>query len=286
MLGYVRGADLYSGEIAMSVMDHYVLRGMSGVPAPGGVSLPPGLAAFVDLFTPLLTQAQVDLLTAWSTRVDATAWEPNPMPPSTNVAIFSLTDQAVQAAQVAAFQQPVPFVGVLSRSQSTPDAVRMAAEGSAYRYYETQAVFSQSDMGDPPKITFLHWFEARQAGDASGGSKLLSTVASQLAGSLVFAMQVDYRTTVKRLPPTMSFIDAYTLQFGPPPGGDVPTSPPIVPVVPGGGGDGGGVVTASPPGTKPGKSSLFKYAPVGIAIACAVGAFFVTRAVRKQSRSP
>ena len=269
----------------MGVMDHYVQRGMSGVPAPGGVALPPGLSAFVDLFTPLLTQARVDLLTAWATRVDATSWEPNPMPPSTNVAIFGLTDQALQAAQAASFQQPVPFVGVLSRSQVPPDAVRSAANGSAYRYYETQAVFSQSDMGDPPKIVFLHWLEARQAGDASGGSKLLSVVASQLSGSLVFAMQVDYRTTVKRLPPAMSFIDAYTLQFGPPPGGDVPTTPPIVPGG-GGGGDGGGVVTAPPPGAKAGRSAFSKYGPVGVAIACAVGAFFVTRAVKKQSRSP
>ena len=114
----------------MGVMDHYVRRGMSGVPAPGGVALPPGLSAFVDLFTPLLTQARVDLLTAWATRVDATSWEPNPMPPSTNVAIFGLTDQALQAAQAASFQQT--------------ESRRMKARTQQYAWADPKAVPMES----------------------------------------------------------------------------------------------------------------------------------------------
>lgn len=269
----------------MGVMDHYVRRGMSGTPSPPGVSLPSGFTGIVDLFTPLLTQAQVDLVTPWASRVDATRWEPVALPPSTNIAIFGLTDAGINAARVAAFQQPVPFVAVMSANQMTPDAVRTACRGSAYSYYETQAVFSQNDRGDPPAIKFLHWLQARPVGDADAGAKPMEAVAADAAGSLIFAMQVDYRTTVLRLPPTMAFIDAYTLQFGPPPGGDVPTGPPIVP-----GGGGGATIPGTPPGPdytppKAERSALAKYAPVGIAIACALGAFFVTRAVRKESRS-
>lgn len=206
--------------------------GQAPIPAPPGTSFPTGfpLEALAQV-AQFLNLQSVGLYTPWAGRAGGVDWIEVRQPPDTNIGVFALNDQAVLMVPQATFGQQLPFVAILSDRLATPSGVEAAWEGTAYKAYDTQAVYRQDDPLPTPKISFLHWGELRGPGDGRG-NKSLEAAAAMAGGKLVFAQQVDYNSTATRKPPPVPFEQALAVQLGLAKShGPLPTAPPVGPAI-------------------------------------------------------
>lgn len=199
--------------------------------APPGTSMPSSVAELLRGLAEQLVLPSVGISTPWATRTSDLDWQ-EIRNPDTNVQTYILQDVDLARAQQAMFGQPVPFVVIKTLDPVPQAALEAAAQGSAYEFYETQAVYRQDDKNPIPRIEFFNWMR-RVPLDEEGG-KPMGQVASELNGDLQFGLQVPVESTTSREAPTISFQEAYDAQFLPaPPGGDpvppVPEAPVPVP---------------------------------------------------------
>jgi hypothetical protein len=222
-------------------------RQISGIGALGedGVAAPPGAQLPGNVPTDILAQlatalrmTDLGVYTPWAVRSGNMSWDAVRQPPETNVAVAALTDPMLAAAVTMTFGSPVPFVGILcnvSRATGirTQQEIEAAFSGTPYELFETSAVYSQADAGEPPTIQLLHWARIRNQGDSDGGGAGMESVARLLGGRLVFAMQANYDSTRQRGVPATLFQSALDTQLGtatPGPGpGPGPSPGPVTP---------------------------------------------------------
>lgn len=196
--------------------------------APPGTAVSQNLAELLRGVEEALGLVEIGIYTPWAGRQGDIEWK-EITSPDTNVAVFQLSDKQLGQAKEVLFGQPLPFVAVLSSLMAPMLAVETAANASPYEFFETQAVYRQSDPGEPPRIQFMHWFRVRDLGASGGGSAPMTSVAATLGGELVYAQQVPVEGSTSRLPPSMSFDDALSAQLGL----DVPPAAPEFPTLPG-----------------------------------------------------
>jgi len=246
--------------------------GEAGLPAPPGTNFPasfPGLDLLSQVGS-MLTLTPVGLFTPWGGRTGGVSWDDVKQPPDTNIALSSLTDALVRMVPTVTFGAPLPFIAVLTTKLPTPNEVEAMWSGTDYQAYETDAIYDQADASPTPRILFLHWAERRQAGASGAGNKSLDQAAGSVGGRLVFAMQVDYRSTSRRQPPAIPFQQALAMQLSG--GGGQQKVPPV---------------DSGPPPAKTDVPPLIEKPvkiswvyPALIATGTAIIAFFVVRAMR------
>jgi hypothetical protein len=219
------------------VMNAYMEHGGSGaawdsmpmIPAPPGTSLGDMSAQgmLAEVAQALGLQAQ-GVYTPWATRSGDVSWD-EIKNPDTNIALFSITDAQVNQAAEVTYGHPLPFVAVITKGPLTGQAVDNMWAGTAYKAYETQAVYRQDDAKNPPTITFLHWGERIDMSALPKQTLALQPRAASVSGSLVFAAQIPVQGTTVRAAPSTSFSDALQSQLVA--SGPVPPPPPsMVPV--------------------------------------------------------
>ncbi len=254
----------------MSVMPRLHRQGMGLSPGPAGLAIPEIGQLFADLGSKL-SLPDLGVYTPWATRVGGIQWDLVSQPPGTNVAIASLTDVAWKMALGVGFGQALPFIGVLSERLPEVSVLERSWIGTQYEVYETQAVYAQTDQAPTPRIQFLTWLSLRAPGDGDKGSGSLEQAAVESGGRLVFATQVDYRSTATRGVPGMPFLGALEEQLG---GGgqpgERPPPPPVDPIGP-------------PPVVDPGAAAPSEggvsWAPIAALVGAAVVTFFVGKRV-------
>lgn len=186
---------------------------MPMIPAPPGTSL--GQMAAQSLLAEVaeaLGLSPLGVYTPWATRGGDISWD-EIRNPDTNIAVFGLTDALIQQAAAVTYGQPLPFVAIITKSPMTQTAVDAMWAGTAYKAYETQAVYRQDDAKDPPTIAFLHWGERIDMADLARQTLSLGPKAAAVGGALVFAAQVPVQTTSMRAAPSIPFDMALSSQL-------------------------------------------------------------------------
>jgi hypothetical protein len=92
-------------------------------------------------------------------------------------------------------------------------AVASAFNGTPYAYSYTEAVYSQLDTAQPPRIYFLYWLTLRPATDPQRGNTSLNLAATGIGGVLSYVHETPL-TGADRAPPSMAFSQALALQTG------------------------------------------------------------------------
>lgn len=208
------------------------LPGIPGLtsPPPGGVDVPglPPLGVPTALLQPFLQSAQ--LYTPWA-YLSGGVWREN-QTPEFNVAMVAYS-MVGQLAQSLGLSSPLGFVAIVSRTPLSGALVDAAFAGTPYKLFSAEAMFQQSDPGDPPAIQFVYWGSLRGSGDLAGGSSGIDLAAGSVGGIAMFGVQVAANATSIRTWPTTPFANAYTAQFGtappPPPATPPPPPPPGTP---------------------------------------------------------
>lgn len=236
------------------------------LPVPPGVQLPTGFPQIGDVAKQLGLQP-FGVYTPWAARTSGVTWEPVSQPPDTNVAVFAINDSLLAAAQALAWGQPIPFVTLLTEKPVSPEAITKALGGTPYKFYETQAVYKQTDAAPTPRIYFLHWAESRQPGDVGSGKTSLAQSAAQVGAALTYAIQVNYNTTASRKPPAVPFQSALESQMG----NEGPVPPPPPPPNP-------------PPPTEPPPAKASMTGPLLVGAGVAAATFLIVREMRKGKR--
>jgi hypothetical protein len=247
-----------------------------GVAAPmGAVSpTPPGWSDMFGNFAQMLGLVELGIYTPWAARESTMDWEPVQQPPDTNIAVWSLTDEGLRNGMQLAGGAPLSFVGILTNELPALEEVAAKLRGTPYRFYQTQAVYSQVDTGEPPVIRFLHWAIIRESGDSDKGASSMDVAAVSLGGKLVFAMQVPYGDTSRRNPPATDFDTALIGQIGEPPPIEVIPVPgtPGAPAAPG------------TPGARAAAGVPWAYV-AGAGLVAAAAGFVITKQVRAKRGS-
>lgn len=224
--------DLYVPTTERSPLGSVI--GIGAAFFPPGVQIPG--AQGLDVFDHLMEQLQpMGLYTPWATRVGSMDWTVVQQPPDTNIVVGALDDSLYKQVLGMGFGAPLPFVVVHTTKLPSAEQIRDAVVGTAYEFYETQAVYGQRDASDPPKITFLHWLSLRKPEDSQGGAGSLTGAAQKIGGQLGAAMQVGYTDTKMRPVPTEAFEVAFASQFGVGDGGGGGQTLPAIPEDDGGG---------------------------------------------------
>lgn len=249
-------------------------NGIGLIPAPPGVTIPPQLAAMVDLVLAQLHLEDLGLYSPWATRTSDVSWEEIRQPPDLNVAVAGFSDSLLLQSSTITMGQGIAFLAVLSDSLPLQSVVGTAFTGTAYSYYETQGVYRQSDTAAVPRISFLHWIQRRAAGDSAYGGGSLDAAAQRLGGRLVLAMQTPGQGTVMQRPaPALSFSMALQQQLGIVPTGTPSKLPGTSTIDP-------GLVNAPPPAKKSSVLSSW-FLPVLAGVGVAAGTFALVRAKGK-----
>ena len=206
---------------------------VNALAAPPGHSLQTNLVELLRGIEDMLGLVELGIYTPWARRDGDLAWT-EIHKPDTNVAVFSIDDAQLNRATNELFGQPLPFVAVLTPLMHPMLIAKNASLLTRYEFFETQAVYNQTDSNEPPQIQFLHWYRVRDLGASGGGTMPMSTVAVALGGRLVFGQQVPVESTTSREAPFMPFESALDAQFGGSPVPSLPEIPPLPPF-PGGG---------------------------------------------------
>lgn len=158
----------------------------------------------------LLTQLQpVATVIPWATLDDSSGkWVPS-VTSSVRYQLFSVSAAILDTAQRLAFGQPVGFVCVV-------DGVRHSQpsdlfDGTPWEYFESDAVFDESEVAEPPKIRFLYWGKLRDEGAISGNASTLEAHVKTQGGQLVYPVNLPVSG---RPLPTTPFDVAMQRQFG------------------------------------------------------------------------
>jgi hypothetical protein len=237
---------------------------MTWLPAPPGTSL--GQMDAMSLFaevTSALELQPVGVVTPWATRTGDMTWEEIPSP-DTNIMLWGLTDRAIADAMQVTFGSPLPFVAVVTGAPLSTSDVEKMWDGTAYRPYETQAVYRQDDAKPVPTILFLHWGERIDIAELPKDVLAIEPRAAAVGGHLVFAAQIPHESSTTRGAPEAPFESALHTQTALPGPGAQPASPP-----------------PSPPRVTPtaqGRATGSGYGlPIGIGVGAAVLGFFLWR---------
>lgn len=272
-------------------MQEYMEHGGSGapwdamamIPAPPGTSL--GQMQAQGMFAELANSLGLEALgvyTPWATRTGDTSWEEIRNTDS-NIVLWGLTDAQIAAVPQMTYGSPLPFVAIITRSPMTESQVAKMWAGTAYRPYETQAVYRQDDAKPVPTIMFLHWGENIDISELPKSPVNVSWRAMGVDGTLVFAAQIPSQgSTTRDLPAAPSFDSALASQMtasGPitmP--ATVTSPPPVMSPVP-------GPITTTLPGTvatatpaAAGKMNLSL--PIAVGLGAAALTFVIWRKTR------
>lgn len=269
-------------------MQQYMEHGGSGlpwdempmIPAPPGTSLGQMQAQgmFAELANALGLQA-LGIYTPWATRTGDTSWEEIRNTDS-NIVLWSLTDAQVRAVPEMTYGSPLPFVAIITKRPMTESEVAQMWSGTAYKSYETQAVYRQDDAKPVPTIAFLHWGENIDVSELPKQTLALEQKAAAVGGTLVFAAQIPSQgSTTRDLPAAPSFQAALESQLT----AATPVTAPATVVMPPSQGP-GPITTAAPsPGLAPapaasGKTNLSL--PIAVGLGAAALGFVLWRKSR------
>jgi hypothetical protein len=226
------------------------------IPAPPGTSL--GGMSSQNVLAEVASSLQLSPLgiyTPWASRTGDMSWE-EIKNPDTNIAVFGITDDQVNAVAQMTGGSPLPFVVIITKNPMTQAAVAAMWDGTAYQPYETQAVYRQDDAKDIPTIAFLHWGERIDMAALPKQTLALGPRASAVGGALLFAAQVPAQgTTTRGAPVAPSFQSALDAQM-------VAQSPPPAPPPP--------VVVAPPPPPPPEAQKQNMSVPIAVGLGAAV----------------
>lgn len=253
--------------------------GLGAVPAPPGTAMPFDVSLFGEAIK-RLGLTELGILTPWATRTGDVHWEEIKQPPTSNIGIFSLNDNLLEAVPTITFGQRLPFIAVLSESLPTTTQINQAFSRTPYQLYEVQAVYRQTDRNATPRIYFLTWAELRAPGDAEGGGNSVEQTAQALGGQLVWAQQVGYDATRTRDVPAIPFETAWQQQkSGGPPPATPPPQPgdPLPPPLPG-----PPPPPPPPPPESAGSSALVRFGVPAVAGVLAFGAAYAIANRRKR----
>jgi hypothetical protein len=204
------------------------------IPAPPGTSL--GAMDSQGILAEAAATLQLQPLgvyTPWASRTGDTTWE-EIKNPDTNVALWGITDAQVAAVQQITFGSPLPFVAIITKGPMTQTSVDAMWSGTAYKAYETQAMYRQDDAKPVPTIFFLHWGERIDMAELPKQTLALEPRAAAVGGVLVFAAQIPVQgSTARTSPPAVaSFQDALEAQLTLAPVVVMPPAPPPVVIAP------------------------------------------------------
>jgi len=175
-----------------------------GLPAPYGTDLPRMSA--MHLFGELpgaLGLRPIDVMTPWAIRTSDGHWQVEEHP-SANYEFHALSAKDLKRGKAELFGHEVPFVAVVTHKLPSQAQAAAAFMGSPFVFYETQAVYSQFDKSEPPRVWFVSWGERRDA--IRGPMKSIDAVAAQLGGRSVYGLQIPREgSTERRRAPAMPF---------------------------------------------------------------------------------
>lgn len=132
----------------------------------------------------------------WATE-DGAQWVPS-VTPEVRYALYPVDAALLDRVQSAAFGQPVGFVAVL-------DTVMRAApenlfDGTPWEYFQSQAVFSELDSGNPPAVRFLYWGKLRDDLGTKGSSATLEAKVAAAKASLVYPVTLPIEGAARGMP--------------------------------------------------------------------------------------
>jgi hypothetical protein len=146
----------------------------------------------------LLSNAQA-LVTVipWATEDDAAQWVQS-LTPEVRYTLYPVTAQFLDAVTKAAFGQPVGFVAVLDTTmRAQPEQL---FEGTPWKYFQSQAVFSERDPGEPPAIRFLYWANLRDEVSSAGTASTLEAKAKAAGATLVYPVTIPIQGAARGMP--------------------------------------------------------------------------------------
>jgi hypothetical protein len=187
-----------------------------------------------SIFSELTTSLDLQVLgtyTPWASRTSDTTWE-EITNPDTNIVLWGLNDDQIAAAMQLSYGSPLPFVAIITKGPMTQASIDAMWKGTAYKAYETQAVYRQDDAKPVPTIAFLHWGERIDMSQLPKHTLTIAPRAAAVGGALVFAAQIPSQgSTTRSTPATSSFQDALTAQMTIATPVTVPTGPPAAPPI-------------------------------------------------------
>jgi hypothetical protein len=146
------------------------------------------------------------LFTPWARKDDDFSWTPITTAPQDNLKLYALEPNQIHIALQKLFNQPLPFLGVISPVQLTSTQVQDALEGSEYELYDTIAVYNQNDKSPTPAESYFYWISMGPEGDKN--TKSMASAVALLKGQLVLPARVPYLDTALRAFPAASFEEA------------------------------------------------------------------------------
>lgn len=146
---------------------------------------------------------KIGCMTPWAIPAGGGEWEEFSEAPGENLELFELPAEMLPQAHEKLFGQPIPYVGLLTRSLPTEAELDIAFEGTEYEPVETIAVYSQKDTQSVPDVRYFHWLAMRPLGTRK--TKNMPEAIAKVKGALVFAQRVPYWETVVRAHPAVSF---------------------------------------------------------------------------------
>lgn len=232
------------------------------IPAPAGTSLgQTDVASILAEVATALSLNPVGIYTPWATRTGDLTWE-EIKNPDTNIALYQITDDQVNAVPQITFGSPLPFVGIVTKNPLTETQVAAMWDGTAYEPYQTQAIYRLDDAKDVPTLYFLHWGSRIDSDSPLQRSLAIGPKAASANGSMVFAAQVPFTpSTARSGPPPLSFNDALTSQMAAasaPAQAQIPVTAPAAPAAP--------VATAAPTARSNVPVALAVGAGLGVAV--------------------
>lgn len=178
----------------------------SALPLPSGQSLSPALLQAVSDLPIQLNLKEIGHITPWAIQFGGIGWEAVDRP-SENLRLYQMPPEKIREGFNKLFGQPIPYLGIITRSLPTQAEIERALSGTDYELYETQAAYSQADRKDTPDILFFHWVSLRPLGTKAG--KSMKAALAAMNGALVFAEREPFFDTAKRAHPSVPFIEAF-----------------------------------------------------------------------------
>lgn len=194
----------------------------------------------------------------WAVQNGGVDWQPEPN--DSNLALYPISDDHLAAIKQLTFGTELPAVCVLTTTPVTLDAAAKAFDGTAYKFFQVEAIYRLADPKSLPTILFLYWADLRDPGDGGSGSASLASAANLMGGQLCYGLPSAKAPGQPNIP-AIQFGTALAAQLA-------QTSPsPLAPVQP---------VVAAPPSAKP-------LAVVAVAALAALGGYYWWKKRKKES---
>lgn len=194
--------ELYTLNSTPDVLGHDARS--DAVPAPPGYDVD---GQVKELLRELPGQLKpFGLVTPWAVKHGDLQWEQLRQPTSMNIELYRITDADMRRIFTELFYLELPYIAFLTRKNIPVAILDQAFEGTPYEYFETHAVYPQTDKRDVPQILQLHWLRRRAAGDQA--RRFTGPVVESLGGVMLFAQQVPAARSSLRTAPVVTFADA------------------------------------------------------------------------------